>query len=154
MDLLEGLRNGAVLSRKQQTKLILQLSWPAIMGQLSIIAMQYIDAAMVGRLGSNESAAIGLVASSTWLFSELMMALEAGFNIPVAQSIGGGLGLFHIIGGIKQHCLFFHTAFLLSLFLLSLIVNRKGRGPTGSGLFRSSNIFQSYGKARRFRIFP
>lgn len=88
MDLLEGLRNGAVLSRKQQTKLILQLSWPAIMGQLSIIAMQYIDAAMVGRLGSNESAAIGLVASSTWLFSELMMALEAGFNIPVAQSIG------------------------------------------------------------------
>ena len=43
MDLLEGLRNGAVLSRRQQTKLILQLSWPAIMGQLSIIAMQYID---------------------------------------------------------------------------------------------------------------
>ena len=87
-DLLESLRSGAVLSRQQQTKLILQLSWPAILAQLSSIIMQYIDAAMVGRLGSNESASIGLVASTTWLFMELLFALDAGFNIPVAQSIG------------------------------------------------------------------
>ena len=87
-NLLESLRSGAVLSRQQQTKLILQLSWPAILAQLSSIIMQYIDAAMVGRLGSNESASIGLVASTTWLFMELLFALDAGFNIPVAQSIG------------------------------------------------------------------
>ena len=59
-DLMTALRGGESLTRLQQTKLIAQLSWPAIMGQLSLIAMQYIDAAMVGRLGSNESAAIGL----------------------------------------------------------------------------------------------
>lgn len=87
-DLLENLRSGAPLTRQQQTRLIMQLSWPAIMAQLSSIVMQYIDAAMVGRLGSNESAAIGLVASTTWLFMELMIAANAGFNIPVAQSIG------------------------------------------------------------------
>ena len=70
VDLLEQLRSGAALSRRQQTRLILQLSWPAIVGQLSVIAMQYIDAAMVGRLGSNESAAIGLVVLSLNLFGD------------------------------------------------------------------------------------
>lgn len=87
-DLMTALRGGETLSRLQQTKLIAQLSWPAIMGQISLIAMQYIDAAMVGRLGSNESAAIGLVASSTWLFMELLKAANAGFSVPVAQYIG------------------------------------------------------------------
>ena len=42
-DLMVSLRGGAPLNRLQQSKLIAQLSWPAIMGQLSIIAMQYID---------------------------------------------------------------------------------------------------------------
>lgn len=88
MDLLEQLRCGAALTRRQQLTLIAQLSWPAIVGQLSVIVMQYIDAAMVGRLGSNESAAIGLVASSTWLFMELLKAVNAGFSILVAQSVG------------------------------------------------------------------
>ena len=87
-DLMTALRGGEPLNRLQQTKLIAQLSWPAIMGQISLIAMQYIDAAMVGRLGSNESAAIGLVASSTWLFMELLKAANAGFSVPVAQYIG------------------------------------------------------------------
>lgn len=87
-DLLERLRSGAELPRGQQLKLAVQLSWPAIMGQLSAIVMQYIDAAMVGRLGSNQSAAIGLVASTTWLFMELLTSVNAGFNIPVAQSLG------------------------------------------------------------------
>lgn len=87
-DLMVSLRGGAPLNRLQQSKLIAQLSWPAIMGQLSVLAMQYIDAAMVGRLGSDASAAIGLVTSSTWLFMELLKAANAGFSVPVAQCIG------------------------------------------------------------------
>ena len=88
MDLLEQLRCGAPLSKKQQMQLITQLSWPAIMGQLSVIVMQYIDAAMVGRLGSDESAAIGLVTTTTWLFMELLKSANIGFSILVAQSVG------------------------------------------------------------------
>ena len=45
-----------------------RLSLPAILTQITTIAMQYIDSAMVGTLGANASAAIGLVASTTWLF--------------------------------------------------------------------------------------
>ena len=87
-DLLLALRQGKPLSLRQQLLLIWQLSLPAIMAQLSSIVMQYIDAAMVGRLGANESAAIGLVASSTWLFGGLCSAAVVGFTVRVAQAIG------------------------------------------------------------------
>ena len=44
---------------------VLRLSLPAILTQITTIVMQYIDSAMVGRLGANASAAIGLVSTST-----------------------------------------------------------------------------------------
>ena len=87
-DLLKELREGAQLSRGDQIRLIVQLSLPAIMAQLSHIIMQYIDAAMVGRLGSAQSASIGLMASSTWLLSGLCTASITGFTVQVAQHIG------------------------------------------------------------------
>ena len=67
-----------------------RLSLPAILTQITTIAMQYIDSAMVGRLGANASAAIGLVASSTWLFNGVCYALSAGFSVQVAHNIGAG----------------------------------------------------------------
>lgn len=60
-DPLAQLRTGVPLTTRQQMSLTLQLSWPAIMAQLATIIMQYIDAAMVGRLGATQSAAVGLV---------------------------------------------------------------------------------------------
>ena len=89
-DHLELLRSGADIPTRQQISLTLRLSWPAIMAQLATIAMQYIDAAMVGRLGSVQSAAVGLVASTSWLFSGLSYAAAMGFNVLTAQRVGGG----------------------------------------------------------------
>ncbi len=89
-DLLKGLREGEQLSGKDQVRLIVQLSLPAIMAQLSHIIMQYIDAAMVGRLGSAQSASIGLMASSTWLLSGVCQAAVIGFTVQIAQRIGAG----------------------------------------------------------------
>ena len=73
--------------KKRWTKLtpqILQvwrLSLPAILTQLTTIVMQYIDSAMVGALGADASAAIGLVASSTWLIHGVTYAVSAGFSV-------------------------------------------------------------------------
>ncbi len=89
-DLLLELRKGNPLALRQQIALTIQLSFPAIMAQISSIVMQYIDAAMVGQLGRDASAAIGLVASSTWLFGGLCRALVVGFSVMVAQRIGAG----------------------------------------------------------------
>lgn len=89
-DLLVELREGGQLTGKEQVQLIAQLSLPAIMAQLSHIVMQYIDASMVGRLGAEASASIGLMASSTWLFNGLCQAVVTGFTVQVAQRIGAG----------------------------------------------------------------
>ena len=70
------------------TVLTMQLSIPAIMAQLSSIVMQYIDASMVGHLGSGEAASIGLMSSSTWMMGGLCSALSVGFTVQVAHFIG------------------------------------------------------------------
>ncbi|MBE6811772.1 MAG: MATE family efflux transporter [Ruminococcaceae bacterium] len=89
-NLLLRLRSGEKLNTRQQVAMILQLSLPAIFAQLSSIVMQYIDASMVGQLGAQQSASIGLVSSSTWLFNGICNAAITGFSVQVAQRIGAG----------------------------------------------------------------
>ncbi len=72
----------------QQIKRVWQLSVPAILTQISSIVMQYIDSAMVGNLGADASAAIGLVATSTWLLGGLCSAVSAGFFVQIAHHVG------------------------------------------------------------------
>lgn len=86
--LIDRIRTGESLSFGQQLKLTAQLSWPAMMAQLSSMLMQYIDAAMVGRLGADPSAAVGLVSTSLWLFWGICSAVTTGFSVQVAHSIG------------------------------------------------------------------
>ncbi len=73
---------------KRQIAEVWRLSLPAILTQITTIAMQYIDSAMVGNLGANASAAIGLVSTSTWLLSGMIYAVSAGFSVQVAHEIG------------------------------------------------------------------
>ncbi len=89
-DLLSLIRQGHPMTVGQQLRLTLQLSVPAIMAQLSSIVMQYIDAAMVGSLGANASASIGLVSTTTWLFGGSCSAAATGFSVQVAHAIGAG----------------------------------------------------------------
>ncbi|PTN09281.1 MATE family efflux transporter [Mangrovibacterium marinum] len=74
----------------QQLRLAVLMSVPAIIAQVSSIVMQYIDASMVGSLGANASASIGLVISSTWLFWGISTTFAAGFSVQVAHLIGAG----------------------------------------------------------------
>jgi len=80
------------LSSREMMALIIKLSIPSILAQISATVMQYIDAAMVGSLGTNATGAIGLVASTTWLFNGLGMAIATGFSVQVAQLIGAERG--------------------------------------------------------------
>lgn len=74
----------------QKMSAVLKLSLPAILAQISSIVMQYIDAAMVGGLGADASAAIGVVSTSTWLLGGMGSALSMGFAVQTAQKIGAG----------------------------------------------------------------
>ena len=86
--LLKLVRDGLPLTTGQQIRLAAALSVPAIMSQLSTIIMQYIDASMVGRLGANASAAIGLISTSTWLLGGVVGSAATGFAVQVAHKVG------------------------------------------------------------------
>lgn len=82
------IREGHPLSWSQRLSLTVTLSLPAMLAQLSSIAMQYIDASMVGRLGADDSASIGLVSTSLWLFWGICSAMTSGYSVQVAHKIG------------------------------------------------------------------
>lgn len=87
-ELLGRLRGGGVLSRGDKLRLVLYLSVPGMLIQLSSIVMQYIDAMMVGQLGAAASASITLVSTTTWLLGGIMMSLCGGFAVLVAHAVG------------------------------------------------------------------
>lgn len=89
-DLSRLLQRQTSFSFKEKWNFVWKLSLPGIFAQISSILMQYIDAAMVGNLGALQSAAIGLVASSTWIIGGLISSLSNGFAVQISQAVGEG----------------------------------------------------------------
>lgn len=88
MNDIKKIQNGLAMSRREQLVLAVKLAMPAILAQLSSILMQYIDASMVGRLGTGPSAAVGLMSSSLWLFWGICSMVTMGFSVQVAHCLG------------------------------------------------------------------
>lgn len=86
--LLKLVQDGQPMTLGQQLKLTVQLSIPAIISQISSILMQFIDASMVGSLGAEASASIGLVSTTTWLFAGISVACATGFYVQVSHLLG------------------------------------------------------------------
>ena len=87
-DLLSYIREGRTMTRSERLRLIVQLSVPSILAQISATVMFFIDAAMVGHLGEKATAAIGLVETTMWLIGGLSSAVNMGFSVQVAHFIG------------------------------------------------------------------
>jgi len=86
--MLRFIRDGKPLSRGQQLQLTFALSLPAILANVSAMVMNFIDAAMVGRLGADDSASVGLMGTTNWLFEGVLSAFAAGYAVQVAQLLG------------------------------------------------------------------
>ena len=69
---------------------ILSLAWPTMLEQLMQTAVQYIDTAMVGSLGTQATAAVGATSTVNWLIGSSNAALGIGFLSFIAQSYGAG----------------------------------------------------------------
>lgn len=89
-ELLERIRDGRPMSGRERLDLIVRLSIPSILAQLSVIIMFYIDVSMVGSLGAEASATIGLVETTGWLFGGLCSAAAIGFSVQASHRIGAG----------------------------------------------------------------
>ena len=69
---------------------ILALAWPTMLEQLMQTAVQYIDTAMVGSLGTQATAAVGATTTINWLLGSTISALSVGFLAFVSQACGSG----------------------------------------------------------------
>ena len=87
-DLLAYIREGREMTQGEKLRLIVSLSIPSILAQLSATVMFFIDASMVGHLGAKASASIGLVETTGWLLGGLASAANMGFSVQVAHAIG------------------------------------------------------------------
>ena len=87
-ELLAYIRQGRTMTQGEKLRLIVSLSIPSILAQISATVMFFIDAAMVGHLGARATAAIGLVETTTWLMGGLASAANMGFSVQVAHFIG------------------------------------------------------------------
>lgn len=85
---MESIRLGRDMARREKLNLIVGLSIPSMLAQISTVMMFFIDASMVGHLGAEASASIGLIESTTWLIGSLLSAAATGFSVQVAYFIG------------------------------------------------------------------
>ena len=79
-----GRLDGAML------KTVVALAWPTMLEQLMQTAVQYIDTAMVGSLGTEATAAVGSTGTVSWLVGATVSAIGVGFLAFISQSIGAG----------------------------------------------------------------
>ncbi len=87
-ELVGRIRSGGDFTPREEISLILRLAIPAVFAQIANILMSCIDAAMVGSLGAEGPAAVGLVASSGWLLFGLGSAFITGYPVLAAHRIG------------------------------------------------------------------
>lgn len=87
-ELLAGIREGRPVSTSEKLSLIVGLSIPSILAQVTSVLMFFIDASMVGHIGAEASASIGLVESTTWLLGSITNAASLGFSVQAAHFIG------------------------------------------------------------------
>lgn len=69
---------------------ILSLAWPTMLEQLMNTAVQYIDTAMVGSLGTQATAAVGATSTVSWLIGSTVSAFGVGFLSFIAKACGAG----------------------------------------------------------------
>ncbi len=67
---------------------ILALAWPVILTNVLTTGVQWVDLLMVAQLGTATVAAVGLAGFLTTLFWAVLMALQTGTQILVAQAYG------------------------------------------------------------------
>lgn len=71
---------------------IFSLAWPTMLQELMDTAVQYVDTAMVGALGTAATAAVGSTTTVNWLLGSSVRALGIGFLSYIARAFGAGDG--------------------------------------------------------------
>jgi putative MATE family efflux protein len=119
--LLAFIREGREMTQGEKLRLIIGLSIPSILAQISATVMFFIDASMVGHLGAQASAAIGLVETTGWLMGGLSSAVNMGFSVQVAHAIGAND--FKRARRILRQSLVCSLIWALAIMMISLAIS-------------------------------
>lgn len=68
--------------------IVLALAWPTMLEQMLQVAAQYVDSAMVGRLGAAATATVGATVTINWMVGSTLSALGIGFLAYIAREYG------------------------------------------------------------------
>lgn len=74
--------------KKELFLAIITLAWPTLLEQMLQTLVQYIDAAMVGRIGADATATVGMSTSVTWLVNGPLFAMGIGFMAFISRNMG------------------------------------------------------------------
>ena len=109
----------------EMTPVILTLAWPTMFEQLLQTAVQYIDTAMVGSLGTQATAAVGATSTVSWLVGSTIAAISIGFLAYISQADGAG-DLEKVSRASAQAVL---ATLVIGLFFTALCVGVSSRVP-------------------------
>lgn len=120
--LLSKIRDGIAMTGGEKLNLIALLSIPSVLAQVTNVMMFFIDQAMVGSLGAEAPAAIGLVESTIWLFGGLAGAISMGFSVQTAHFIGAND--FVQARQVVRHALVCCTSLSVLVMLVAMLIAR------------------------------
>ena len=103
---------------------ILSLAWPTKLEQLMQTAVQYIDTAMVGSLGTQATAAVGATTTVNWLIGGCVSAMGVGFLSFIARAYGAKdkEGAARAVSQAVLAVLFMGTVFTIIPLALSSVI--------------------------------
>ena len=80
------------MSRQEREvlKSLIVLSVPTIIEQILSTLLQYVDTAMVGRLGESATASVSVTTTVTWLVNGFPQAIGVGVLAMIAKAVGSG----------------------------------------------------------------
>ncbi len=104
---------------------IFTLAWPTMLEQLMQTAVQYVDTAMVGSLGTQATAAVGATSTVNWLVGATVSAVGVGFLAYISQAVGAGEGQ----KARKASGQAVLMTLILGIFFTALTLSLSGRVP-------------------------
>lgn len=99
-------------------KKIVNLSIPMILSQLSSVIIQYTDSTMIAKLGTEQSAAMGLIGSVMTFIRSISIVATVGFSVQISQMIGAD-NINKARSAVKQGLL---VSFLISLVSMTAVL--------------------------------
>ena len=120
--LLSKIRDGISMTGGEKFNLICLLSIPSILAQMTSVVMFLIDQAMVGSLGAEAPASIGLVESTIWLFGGLSSAFSMGFSVQTSHFIGAND--FDKARQVVRHGIICCLVFSLTMMAVAALISR------------------------------